>query len=370
MLNPTPSVLFFTLKIFSATGGIEKVCKLAGKALYEIYGNNLEVFSMHDETQDAKDNPYVPQKIYHAFAGNKIMASLKAIAAGRKKNIVILSHINLLTVGGIIKKINPKVKLILFTHGIEVWQPMSRKRKRLLHGCDRVISVSHFTRQKLIDVQGADAAKCVVLNNCLDPFLARPTPMQKPADLLRQYKLEKTDIILMTLTRLAITERHKGYDKVILAIQSLQKKQQQRIVYLIAGKYTEDEKKHIFQLAENAMVSVVLTGFIDDHELPRYFALADMYIMPSKKEGFGITFIEAMYYGLPVIGGNADGSIDALDNGNFGLPVNPDSITEIENAIEIMIQNRAAYQVDGEKLLKKFGFETYKEKLDKLLMNI
>jgi len=59
-----------------------------------------------------------------------------------------------------------------------------------------------------------------------------------------------------------------------------------------------------------------------------------------------------------------------LDNGNFGLPVNPDSITEIENAIEIMIQNRAAYQVDGEKLLKKFGFETYKEKLGKLLMNI
>jgi len=370
MLNPTPSVLFFTLKIFSATGGIEKVCKLAGKALYEIYGNNLEVFSMHDETQDAKDNPYVPQKIYHAFAGNKIMASLKAIAAGRKKNIVILSHINLLTVGGIIKKINPKVKLILFTHGIEVWQPMSRKRKRLLHGCDRVISVSHFTRQKLIDVQGADAAKCVVLNNCLDPFLARPTPMQKPADLLQQYKLEKTDLILMTLTRLAITERHKGYDKVITAIAAVQKKYSTNIVYLLAGKYTDDERQFILNHASKEDVKVVLTGFVEDNEIPHYFALADMYIMPSKKEGFGITFIEAMYYGLPVIGGNADGSIDALDNGNFGLPVNPDSITEIENAIEKMIQNKAGYRVDGEKLLKKFGFETYKEKLGKLLMNI
>ncbi|HRD43850.1 MAG TPA: glycosyltransferase family 4 protein [Ferruginibacter sp.] len=370
MLNPTPSVLFFTLKIFSATGGIEKVCKLAGKALYEIYGNHLQVYSMHDAAHDAKDNPYIPQKIYHAFAGNKIMASLKAIAAGRKKNIVILSHINLLAVGGIIKKINPKVKLILFTHGIEVWQPMSRKRKRLLYGCDRVISVSHFTRQKLIEIQGADAAKCIVLNNCLDPFLARPTPLQKPADLLQQYKLEKTDLILMTLTRLAITERHKGYDKVITAIAAVQKKYSTNIVYLLAGKYTDDERQFILNHASKEDVKVVLTGFVEDNEIPHYFALADMYIMPSKKEGFGITFIEAMYYGLPVIGGNADGSIDALDNGNFGLPVNPDSITEIENAIEKMIQNKAGYRVDGEKLLKKFGFETYKEKLGKLLMNI
>ncbi|MBS1924507.1 MAG: glycosyltransferase family 4 protein, partial [Bacteroidetes bacterium] len=354
MLNPTPSVLFFTLKIFSATGGIEKVCKLAGKALYEIYGNHLQVYSMHDAAHDAKDNPYIPQKIYHAFAGNKIMASLKAIAAGRKKNIVILSHINLLAVGGIIKKINPKVKLILFTHGIEVWQPMSRKRKRLLYGCDRVISVSHFTRQKLIEIQGADAAKCIVLNNCLDPFLARPTPLQKPADLLQQYKLEKTDLILMTLTRLAITERHKGYDKVITAIAAVQKKYSTNIVYLLAGKYTDDERQFILNHASKEDVKVVLTGFVEDNEIPHYFALADMYIMPSKKEGFGITFIEAMYYGLPVIGGNADGSIDALDNGNFGLPVNPDSITEIENAIEKMIQNKAGYRVDGEKLLKKF----------------
>lgn len=56
-------------------------------------------------------------------------------------------------------------------------------------------------------------------------FLESKTHLQKPVDLLAKYNLEQTDIIIMTLTRLAITERNKGYDKVIAAIASLQKNQ-------------------------------------------------------------------------------------------------------------------------------------------------
>ncbi|HAZ93943.1 MAG TPA: hypothetical protein DCX70_11180 [Chitinophagaceae bacterium] len=361
------SVLFFTLKIFSATGGIEKVCRVASKALFEIFNGNLQIFCMHDKTGDASGNKYFPEKIQRSFEGNKVKASFSAIIAGRKKEVIVLSHINLLPVGWVIKKLNPKAKLVLFTHGIEVWQPLNNRKRKMLHCCDMVFSVSNFTRQKLIDVQGACPAKCFVLNNCLDPFLESKTHLQKPVDLLAKYNLEQTDIIIMTLTRLAITERNKGYDKVIAAIASLQKKSAATIKYLIAGKYTGEEKNFIFKLAETNGVTVILTGFIDDKELPAYFALADMYIMPSKKEGFGITFIEAMYYGLPVIGGNADGSADALDNGNFGILVNPDSVAEIEAAIEKLIQHKSSFIPQKEKLMQKFGFETYRKNLQNIL---
>ena len=70
--------------------------------------------------------------------------------------------------------------------------------------------------------------------------------------------------------------------------------------------------------------TVVMPGFIPDDELEAHFAMSDMYVMPSRKEGFGIVFIEAMYYGLPVIAGNMDGSVDALLNGELGQLVNPD----------------------------------------------
>ena len=256
---------------------------------------------------------------------------------------------------------------VLITHGIEVWQPMSNWKKRQLQCCDTIISVSNFTRQKLIDIQGAHPRKCFVLNNCLDPFLANKTTFQKPDNLLLQYGLKRTDIVLMTLTRLANTERHKGYDKVIAAISLLQKKTSAHFKYLIAGKYTDEEKSFILRLAEKNGVLVILTGYINDRELPAYFALADIYIMPSKKEGFGITFIEAMYYGLPVIGGNADGSADALDNGNFGILVNPDSVAEIEAAIEKLIQHKSSFIPQKEKLMQKFGFETYRKNLQNIL---
>lgn len=367
MHSRNPSVLFFTLKIFSATGGIEKVCRVAGKALYEIFGNNLQVYCMHDKPNDAANNPYFPTKIFRAFAGSKIAASAKAISNGRKKNIVILSHINLLPVGYFIKKINPKVKLVLFTHGIEVWQPMVPRKKKMLQSCNSIFSVSNFTRQKMIELQHVDANKCFTLNNCLDPFLPNKDFTQKPDGLLEKYGIAQSEMVLMTLTRLAETERHKNYDKVIAAIASLHKKNYKNLVYLIAGKYTEDEKQFILQLADANKVKVILTGFIEDKDLPEYFALADMYIMPSKKEGFGITFIEAMYYGLPVIAGNADGSADALDNGNLGILVNPDSVEEIEQAIEKILQHKTQYIPAKDILMDKFGFEPYKKKLQTLL---
>ncbi len=86
------------------------------------------------------------------------------------------------------------------------------------------------------------------------------------------------------------------------------------IKYLIAGRYDSREKAFIEDLLQKLNIKnvVIMTGFIEDEELEAHFALSDMYVMPSRKEGFGIVFIEAMYYGLPVIAGNIDGSVDAL----------------------------------------------------------
>ena len=53
-------------------------------------------------------------------------------------------------------------------------------------------------------------------------------------------------------------------------------------------------------------------GPVAGEELPDYFRLADVLVMPSTGEGFGIVFLEAMACGIDVIGGNQDGSLDPL----------------------------------------------------------
>ncbi|HVU85371.1 MAG TPA: hypothetical protein VHC50_11055, partial [Puia sp.] len=94
--------LFLTLRTFSATGGIEKVCRILGKALYEDSIENrgqLMVCSMYDRQQDAFDNPYFPFEIFRGFAISKVQFIEEMLRTGRKMDVVILSHINLLVVG-------------------------------------------------------------------------------------------------------------------------------------------------------------------------------------------------------------------------------------------------------------------------------
>jgi glycosyltransferase involved in cell wall biosynthesis len=85
--------------------------------------------------------------------------------------------------------------------------------------------------------------------------------------------------------------------------------------------------------------------------------------MPSEKEGFGIVFIEAMFYGIPVIAGNIDGSVDALLDGELGSLVNPNNKEEIIGAVKKIATNRPAHLPDHKKLEQHFGYRGYKEKL-------
>lgn len=332
---------------------------------------DFEFWSVYDRDEDLMDK-YLPATKFRGFRADKVKFTGEAIKLGKQCHTVILSHINLASVGLAIKLVNPKCRVVLIAHGIEVWRPLFMLKKILLKKCDTIICVSEHTRNEIIKLHNVEADKCVVINNALDPHMQLPAQLDKPDALLKRYGLSRENDVIFTLARLANTEQYKGYDQVIKILSGL-KQQFPQLKYVLAGPYDVDEQQRIEQIIEQykAEDMVVLTGFINENELTDHFLMADLFVLPSKKEGFGIVFIEAMACGLPVICGNADGSVDAIKGGKLGTAINPDDAVELQNEIAKQLNNRIA--LTSRAALQKecagyFNSEVYSTQLKKLLI--
>lgn len=85
------------------------------------------------------------------------------------------------------------------------------------------------------------------------------------------------------------------------------------------------------RLAHHAAGIAQLPGFVDN--LNRFYAALDLYIMPSRSEAWGLSALEAMAYGLPVIASNVGGLPELVEHGNSGWLVPPDSPEALADAI-------------------------------------
>lgn len=336
-------IILFTLRTFSNTGGIQKMTRTLAYSLFHISKQktwNFKLWSLYDSRYDLMKQ-YVPPENFVGFGRNKIKMGWHTLTKATKADVVILSHINLALLGIVIKILNPKCRLWLVGHGIEVWRPLNISKRILIKKfTDKIICVSSFTKDQMIYWHQVSAEKCVVLNNVVDPFITPPNHFEKPEYLLNRYSLTAENQIVFTLARLASSEQYKGYEQVIRGISTLKAKFP-NIKYILGGPYDHLEGIKIKELIRNCGVEeeVIMTGFLKESELSDYFLLADLFVLPSKKEGFGIVFIEALVCGLPVVCGNADGSVDAIRNGELGTAINVNDPVQLETTISAYLEN-------------------------------
>lgn len=359
-------ILFLTLYTFSLTGGIEKVCRSLAKALTDLQ-LPFHLLAMHDREADL-DTRYLKAEHFKGVNGRKFYFALTAIVKGITSQTVILSHINLLIFAKIIKTIAPQTRIILYAHGIEIWEQLPNWKKRFLQEKVEIWAVSEYTAAKISSMHQIDRKRITVVHNCLDPYFNIPTQFEKSADLLQRYHLQSEQPILFTLTRLSAQEAYKGYDVVLSAMPALLKKFP-NLHYLLAGKADEQEWHRVKNLIERLSLKdhVTLCGFIKDEELADHFKLGSVFIMPSTHEGFGIVFIEAAACGAKIIGGNIDGSVDALLNGSLGTLVNPQDAAEVGLAIEQNLQSEHQPLAIQNTCLTHFSYQHYLSNISSLL---
>lgn len=233
---------------------------------------------------------------------------------------------------------------------------------------DMIIAVSNFTKEKMKELFNIPGEKFAVLNNCIDPFLPEVTNSKRRNEFRSSYGFAENDIVLMTISRLSLKEKMKGYEKIMVAIKKLHNNYP-HLKYLFVGKYDDEEKKQLDKLVHALGIEydVTFTGFVPDSVIGDYYNMADAFIVPGEKEGFGISFIEALYYNKPVITGWSEGITETLENSRLGIQINLQSQEDVTAAIQKVISDIKAFMPDRKLVLEKFSYPVYKNNIGQLL---
>lgn len=361
--------------IFAFKGGIQVYSAFLLQAIQNIYPEaEHSVFLKHDRA--LADHLYLPNTNFH-FAG-KIPLSLRTpffaaqlIANGtvQKPDLVITSHLNFAVAAYWLKRLTG-IPYITIVHGVEAWNITHPQRQKALQHADKILAVSNYTRERLLTEQNLDPNKVSLLPNTFnsDRFSIKP----KPSYLLKRHQLQPNQPVILTVNRLSSKESYRGYDRIIEALPQI-KQHIPNVHYIIVGKGDDRERLEKSIRQQNLQDCVTLAGFIDDRELPAYYQLCDLFAMPSKLEGFGIVYLEALASGKPVLGGDRDGAIDALCQGELGVLVNPDDVNEIANKIIAILQKKHSHPLIyepkklREKVIQKFSTLQFEKQLAKQL---
>lgn len=130
--------------------------------------------------------------------------------------------------------------------------------------------------------------------------------------------------------------KYKGYDQMLHALVKVRLCVPD-VHFILAGKGDDIPRIKALVAKLNLQDCVTIAGFVPDEELCAHYNLCDVFALPSKGEGFGIVYLEALACGKPVLAGNQDGSIDPLAEGKLGCLVDPDNVEEIAyNLIKIL----------------------------------
>ena len=350
---------------FDVIGGIHTFNRALIRAfddLSEDYRFDIEVLSILDAPpSEEMRRQYSPSGhvSYRGFHGSRIGFGLAALRAARTADWVVFGHANLVPLAPLFRE----ARKSLVIHGVDVWRKVSFvKRVGLLH-VDEVLSVSRYTEASMVAHNGLPPVQVELFPNTLDPLYPVSVAGSRRPSLPQGRRI-------LTVTRLDRAERSKN---IALVIKSLP--QVLRAVpdayYVIVGDGAA--RKSLERMARSAGVAdrVLFAGAVTAADLPFYYESCDVFALPSVKEGFGIVFLEAMYYGKACVGANAGGIPEVIVDGETGLIPDPASPSEIGASLVWLLQHREERERMGqngrERLARLFSFEAFRGRLDAIV---
>lgn len=352
-------------------GGIEYASRALIRALSDLYGSEHVGLVPVWGSERLKDLPCrvfgrapIRAGEHHRVAfPNKIAFAAAALSAAlrwRRDVTVVSCHPSLAPVawacglfaGG---------RYSVWCHGTEVWFRLSSAVRFALRRAGAIFSPSSYTARRVEEVARLPKGTVRVIPHPLSKDFAEIVDHSSPERTAGRY--------LLSVARLDASERHKGIDHVISALPRVHETVP-GIRYMIIG---DGEDRHRLELLASRVGvadEVDFKGALTTEETAACYLGCELFVMPSKQEGYGIVYMEAALCGKPSIAGNHGGAPEAVVEGETGFTVTFGDIEGLARSLVRLLEDRRLRESMGNaarvRVLERHGFEGFRENVRSL----
>lgn len=332
-------------------GGGQKYAYRLAKSIIRL-GHNVDYVSIIPEGYDAKSREFIRLK-----AGTIHSQVFRSLGKVLKNYDIVHLHIASELLGCCIgyslrKLLKGDFKFIVQIHSAAVHRvPRSHCELFSIFSCkfaDLIISVSKFSQQNISKSYGIPKSKIrVAYAGVEEPFLK--------AEIKNRVEAVPT---LLFVGRLGGPREQKGADILLRALPSVLTEQNVKLKMVGPGKVGP-----YLSLANKLNVgkNVEFIGFVSDSKLLEHYLTSDIFVLPSRRESFGLVLAEAMATGLPVVSTRVGAIPEVVEDGETGILVPPNNPEKFAEAVNSLLNNPKKMKLMGlrgrERVRKYFTWE-------------
>ena len=245
----------------------------------------------------------------------------------------------------------------VFLHGIECWEPLPARDLDLLAGASVRIANSAFTARKAREANPSLGSISVC------PLALGALPRLAAAS-------SRIPGRVLVVGRLSATERYKGHEALFDAWPAVRARVPAATLVIVGD---GDDRQRLEQLARARGLdgAVEFRGFVTREALDDEYSRASLFAMPSRGEGFGLVYLEAMAHGLACVGSTADAAAEVIVPGQTGVLADPADAESLSRHLIDLLNHPDVLRTMGDagraRLHETFTYEAFRQRLVSLV---
>ncbi|MDP3071641.1 MAG: glycosyltransferase family 4 protein [Opitutaceae bacterium] len=349
-------IIFACESLVAGNGGIARVDRLMARVMEEsVSGYQPEIHVFCD--RDADQPPAGAGAPRRCYGGSRLRFSLGLWRAMLRPGAVLYDAAYYAKLHRW-SPLGARRRFMVFLHGIEIWE---RARPGSVAACRRaslLAANSRFTRDRADRCHGGFARAGVCW---LGTETSEPAPLPTMAD---------GPPVVLVVGRMEAREGYKGHRELIEAWPAVLARHPEARLRIV-GQGGQVPELVRFAAARKVAHRVDFAGFVPEEKLAECYRTATAFALPSRGEGFGLVYIEAMRHGLPVVASVHDAGGEVVEDERTGLLADLDRPGDLAGKICRLLANPAEARRLGlagrERWRSHFTYEAFRGRFRGLL---